>query len=117
MSEIEAHRGTLAVCCRPTFIKWSVIAVLVFVVALVFASCALAMIRNSWHLHQMERALATIAPPPQSERLAIRSGLGVLTGNGNHCDFFAGAIFVSKSAPGAIRQHYAGRTFLNPLTS
>src|SRR2546423_80928 len=103
---------------RVKAIKWSAIALAVVFVALIISSCGLAMIANNRYLHQMETALAAIPPPPQSEHLATRSAVGVLAGNGNHCDFFVGTLFRSDSdsTPEAIGKHYAGRTFLNPMT-
>jgi hypothetical protein len=98
-------------------ITWSLITLAVLGVALIFASCVPDIIANNRHLHQMEKALLAIPPAPQSKQLAVRSAVGLLTGNGNHCDFFAGALFQSSATPDSIRQHYAGRTFLNPITS
>lgn len=72
---------------------------------------------NSRHLRQIEAQLAALPFPPQTQRLASKSALGILGGNGNHCDFFVGSLFRSSLAPAAIQQHYAGRAFHNPVTS
>ena len=102
---------------RRKVITWSLIAVPVLFIVFVFASCAPDILANNRHLHQMEIALAIIPVPSQTQLLTSRSAVGLLVGNGNHCDFFAGTLFRSTSTPDWIRQHYAGRTFLNPVTS
>jgi hypothetical protein len=72
---------------------------------------------NSRHLRRIKAQLAALPLPPQTQRLANKSALGILGGNGNHCDYFVGSLFRSSLAPAAIQQHYAGRTFHNPVTS
>jgi hypothetical protein len=102
-------------------IKWCLIGVplllVLSVIVLTVGSCAPDMVANSWHLHQMRKELAAISTPSNTERLASRSAVGQLVGNGSHCDFFAGAVFHSTATPDAIRQHYAGQAFFNPITS
>src|SRR4051812_43881285 len=83
-------------------------------VALMFGWFGRDVVVNSRHLQQIEKALATIPAPIGSEPLQSRSAVGLLVGNGNHCDFFAGTVFRSAATPDSIRQHYSKSTFFNP---
>jgi hypothetical protein len=98
-------------------IKWSLIGLPTLLVVFAVVSFGPDMIADSWHLYKMEKELAAISVPPNTERLATRSAIGMLVGNGDRCDFFVGTIFRSTLTPDMIRQHYAGQTFFNPITS
>jgi hypothetical protein len=102
--------------CLKIIICSAVIALPLLLLGLLFASCVPDYFTNNRQLHQIENALTAIPIPPQTQRLVTRSAVGLLVGNGNHCDFFAGTVFRSSSPPDLVRQHYAGRTFLNPVT-
>ena len=43
-------------------------------------------------LEQLEQVFAKLQHPPGSRELAFESELGLLQGNGNHCDYFVGAL-------------------------
>ena len=102
---------------RRKLIKWSLVAFPVLLIVFVVVSVGPDTIADSRHLHQLERALAEVPTPPDTEQLDTHSGVGILVGNGNHCDFFVGTVFRSSSTSDSIRQHYAGRTFISPITS
>jgi hypothetical protein len=62
-------------------------------------------LRNSWKLYQMENQFGQLEHPPGTEQLSCRSKVGVF-GNGNHCDFFVGAIRSYTGSKGAIEAFY-----------
>lgn len=43
-------------------------------------------------LKRLEVSVANLKHPPGTRELAIESDLGLLQGNGNHCDYFVGAL-------------------------
>lgn len=102
---------------RRRLITRSIIAVPVLLLMFVVGSCGFDFVTNNRHLNQMKHSLATLPLPPQTEQLATRSAVGLLSGNGNHCDFFVGTIFRSNLSPDSIRQHFAESTFFNPVTA
>ena len=73
-------------------------------------------ITNDLRLSQITRQLNTLSQPPNTVQISSKSAVGLLQGNGNHCDFFAGAVYRSQSSAEAIQQHYKGRQFQNPVT-
>lgn len=73
-------------------------------------------ITNDLRLSQITRQLDTLSQPPNTIYISSNAAVGLLQGNGNHCDFFAGAVYCSQSSVEAIQQHYKGRQFQNPVT-
>lgn len=73
-------------------------------------------ITNEVHLWQIRRQLKAIQPPPETEEISSHSAIGLLVGNGNHCDFFAGTVYRTQSTPGTIQAHYQDIQFLNPIS-
>jgi hypothetical protein len=71
---------------------------------------------NEVHLWQIRRQLKAIQPPPETEEISSHSAIGLLVGNGNHCDFFAGTVYRTQSTPGTIQAHYQDIQFLNPIS-
>lgn len=72
---------------------------------------------NSKHLRAMESALRSLPIPEGATIKAVKSRFGLLAGNGNHCDYFTGAIFRTTTiSTDTIKAHYAGRRFYNPVT-
>ncbi len=51
-----------------------------------------------------------ISHPEQSELIASKEGTGLLVGNSNHCDFFAGQIRWAMLTPQEIEDFYIGQT-------
>jgi hypothetical protein len=98
-------------------LKWIGLAVFtVFVLGLFTLLLGTDYLSNSRSLRRMEASLSALSLPPHTEMIANHSGFGILSGNGNHCDFFVGASFRSTASPDAIREHYARLTFQNPVT-
>ncbi|WP_395733574.1 hypothetical protein [Prosthecobacter sp.] len=73
-------------------------------------------IANDLRLSKITRQLDTLPQPPGTILISTKAAVGLLVGNGNHCDFFAGAVYRSQSSAEAIQQHYEGRQFQNPLS-
>jgi hypothetical protein len=73
-------------------------------------------VANDLRLWQITRQLNTLPQPPGTTQISTHAVVGLLVGNGNHCDFFAGAVYRSQSSIEAIQQHYEGRQFQNPVT-
>lgn len=71
---------------------------------------------NDLRLWQITRQLEALPQPPGTILISTNAAVGLLVGNGNHCDFFAGAVYRSQSSAEAIEQHYEGRQFENPLS-
>lgn len=82
----------------------------------IFGPCTADSVRNSYHLYKMESGLRDMPVPARTQQLDFRSAVGLLVGNGNHCDFFVGAIFQSELSVQEITAHYTGRKFTNPKT-
>jgi hypothetical protein len=73
-------------------------------------------VRNSLHLWQLERQLKSLQQPSGTARVAFRSDVGLLVGNGNHCDFFVGELRSYSGPRAAIEQHYRDLRVFNPVT-
>lgn len=73
-------------------------------------------ITNDRCLSQITSQLNTLSQPPNTIQISSRSAVGLLSGNGNHCDFFTGSVYRSQSTVEVIQQHYKGRQFQNPVT-
>lgn len=71
---------------------------------------------NDLRLWQIERQLKAIHPPPETKEISSHSAVGLLVGNGNHCDFFAGIVYRSQRNSDTIQAHYNDTRFLNPVT-
>ncbi len=102
---------------KTKFIKWSVCVAASCLLFALLGPCARDSFNNSWNLGKIQKALREIPIPSNTQRLASNSAVGLLVGNGNHCDFFAGEIFRSELPADAILQHYTNRLILNPVTS
>ena len=73
-------------------------------------------IANSWRLWRMERQLTSLPHPSNSARVRLRSRVGLLCGNGNHCDYFVGELRTIEGPKTAIEDHYRGLHIRNPVT-
>lgn len=80
--------------------------VLAVVPAAVVLGALSAFVVNNLRLGQFERQIQSLPLPPNSSVALIRSQVGVLTGNGNHCDF---SVELELSAPQSLAElqsHY-----------
>jgi len=60
---------------------------------------------NNWRLSAFAEQFLSSPPPGTSVRL-LQSEVGVLTGNGNHCDFIVSVSFQGTAEPSAVLRHY-----------
>jgi len=67
-------------------------------------------IRHDLKLAGMALAWRRISHPPGTTPIADERRVGLLWGNGNHCDYFVGELRTYKGGREAILQHYDGKT-------
>ena len=71
---------------------------MVFWVVLIPAALAAALpfvrdpVVNEWRSFRFRSRFAAISHPSGTERVRYESRFGLLVGNGNHCDYFAGEL-------------------------
>lgn len=73
-------------------------------------------IANDIRLTKIKQQLNQLPQPPDTTLISSNAAVGLLQGNGNHCDYFVGSVYRSRSSEEAIRKHYEGRQFQNPVT-
>lgn len=73
-------------------------------------------IANDLRLWQIARQLNALPSPSHTIQISSHAAVGLLVGNGNHCDFFAGTVYRSQNSKDAIQRHYKGFQFQNPVT-
>lgn len=98
--------------------RFAVGAAWIFGLGLLLGAAYVLGLNNSLHLWQLERAVASVRHPPQTRRLAQSKKLGLLVGNGNHCDFFVAELrdySQTNLTPRQIRAFYARTKIWNPL--
>ncbi|MBL8913016.1 MAG: hypothetical protein JNM17_20140 [Archangium sp.] len=78
----------------------------VFLLALV-GLCIAPCVPHQLKLSQHERKYRAIQHPP-SRALAYEADVGLLEGNGNHCDYFAGELRATKLTFDEVRAAYRG---------
>lgn len=64
--------------------------------------------RNDRRLTEFSEQLFAYPLPPASRILRQTAEVGVLTGNGNHCDYVARLELASSLPPMAVEAHYQG---------
>lgn len=62
---------------------------------------------NSWRLARFSAQLFTHPLPPGAREIGRRTELGLLAGDGNHCDFVATQELATTLPIEAVRAHYA----------
>lgn len=70
---------------------------------------------NDRRLSQITQQLKALPLPPETIEVSSHAAVGLLAGNGNHCDYFVGAVYRSQSSEEDILKHYQGRQFQNPV--
>lgn len=58
------------------------------------------------HLLRLEQRFDAIEHPTGSRLVARESALGLLEGNGNHCDYFVGELRLSSSSEAELKTFY-----------
>jgi len=61
------------------------------------------------HLLRLEQRYDAIEHPTSSRLIARTSALGLLEGNGNHCDYFVGELRLAASSEAALRTFYGSQ--------
>lgn len=69
---------------------------------------------NDLELEAIEKVFNGLPHPPGSELMSRRSRVGLLFGNGNHCDFFIGEIRRHLGTAEQITNHYKVLSLSNP---
>ena len=54
--------------------------------------------------------------PQDTSRVALKSKVGLLAGNGNHCDFFVGKLRTYAIEKEKVKNHYADSSIDNPVS-
>src|SRR5262245_32786829 len=94
---------------RPT--RWPVLRTVMLgvigagLLTLAYGGC----LQHDVRLWRMRWRFTAVAHPPGSTRLDSASALGLLSGNGNHCDYFVGELRSSKLPGRTIEAFYAGQ--------
>ena len=84
------------------------IVVVLTIVALMMV-CLSPCLPHDFRLRQMKRDFARLSHPAGSRVLAARSKLGLLEGNGSHCDYFVGELRVAPLDVEALQAFYEGK--------
>ena len=63
---------------------------------------------NNWRLARFSAQLFEYPLPPGAREIARRSEVGLLSGDGDHCDFVATQQLATTLPLAAVRAHYAG---------
>lgn len=70
---------------------------------------------NEWMAWQLSRKLGTVAHPAGTAHVHSRRQVGLLTGNGNHCDYFAGELRTYSGSRAELLAFYSGKELQSPL--
>ena len=71
---------------------------------------------NSKNLRLFKKRIEALSHPDHSQAVTTHGKVGLLIGNGNHCDFFVGHVRSFDGNKAIILKHYKDLTFLNPVT-
>jgi hypothetical protein len=83
----------------------AVITIVVF--AVIIGSCSAPYLLHDYALTRVRHEYRQIKHPTSSSGLETVSQVGLLIGNGNHCDYFVGEIRESDEPADQIREYYA----------
>ena len=86
--------------------KWLPFAILPMGLALL---CMAPGLPHQAHLWGLQRKYRALVHPPDSRSLARESELGLLEGNGNHCDYFVGEVRVTRLSVVQVNAFYGPR--------
>ena len=70
---------------------------------------------NNLNLWRLERSFAAIRHPPATEPIRSEGRVGLLSGNGNHCDYFVGELRAFQGAFSALSDAYSGARVFDPV--
>jgi hypothetical protein len=101
---VTAAIAALASSTRLRAVLWSALVVAFLPMGLLMGSVS-SLVVNSWRLQTFIRQFTSQAPP--SARISVSSAkVGVLTGNGNHCDFVVEFNVDPAVRPDQLIQHF-----------
>jgi len=97
------------------------IAIFIFTGAVIVGiSCCIAWslgLSNNWKMWKVNHASAQIVHPQNTVVISQRQDLGLLIGNGDHCDFFVGQMRSFTGSQQSITAFYAKTKIWNPLNN
>jgi hypothetical protein len=69
-------------------------------------------------LWQLQRSIATLSNPPNTKLIASAKDIGLLVGNGNHCDYFVAQLrsYPASISSKQIQEFYKNTKIWNPLS-
>jgi hypothetical protein len=73
--------------------------------------------QHEWRAWKLSEALATVPHPADTSLVVARRKVGLLVGNGNHCDFFAGELRSFTGTREQLQAFYTGKEVPSPLGS
>ena len=94
---------------------WGITIIIVCVVAAAYFRSD--MHRHNRFLAQLRRSLAALPLPAETTRLKADAKLGMLAGNGNHCDYIVAETHATERTRAEIEAHYAQLSIPNPENS
>ena len=97
-------------------VSWTMLLLMSSCTALFLGPCMYDTRVNDSNLARLESEMAAIPAPEGATSLATHSAVGLLIGNGNHCDFFVGTLYKTKASAESVRAYYEGRMIYNPVT-
>jgi hypothetical protein len=98
-------------------IVWAIVQVWLIPIICVFTVAYFAFLKHDFYLWQLQCSVATINNPPRTKLIASAKDLGLLAGNGNHCDYFVAQLrsFPEDMSPKQIQNFYQNTKIWNPL--
>lgn len=89
----------------------------VIVALAIYAIFAISSGINNWKMRSTLSSFQAINHPASSKLIHATNAIGLLVGNGNHCDFFVGELRTSTASRAAIEKHYQSARVWNPITN
>lgn len=71
---------------------------------------------HDWNLWKLDRSFRLINHPTGTMCVVHKRELGLLIGNGNHCDYFVGELRTYSVSKPKVSQFYERMTVLNPVS-
>ena len=71
-------------------------------------------IRHNRKLERMKEAFSSLRHPAGTARITLKKKVGLLSGNGNHCDYFVGELRSYSGDTNAVGEWYKGLKVKGP---
>jgi len=72
---------------------------------------------HNWNLMQLDKSFGRVVHPQQTAHLSSVNEVGLLIGNGDHCDFFVGHLRSFTGSRKNIQNFYSKSKIWNPLNN